>query len=174
MWSYDLGFTVITNVWIQLWLKKKSKTSQRRFQTVHYMSLTNHFQHSLCLGKLRSSKHLQEQYKDMFSPHWGETRSAVVRCCSPWDRSLSSRAVPGQQHPSGAAAVGGSDVSALIHTLLASHLSQHLKRAFPCFISWAVFSQVHCPRYRPDQRKIKNSNNNKPKPVMPLCTAPLI
>lgn len=95
-----------------------------------------------------------------------------MRCCGPWDRSPSSGAPPDPQHPSqAAAAAGGTDVSALINTLLASHLPLHLKRTFPCFISRAIFSQVHCTQYRPDQRKIKNNN---PKTVRPLCATPLM
>ena len=118
------------------------------------------------MGKQWGTPNTSRNSTNVFSPRWRETRSATVRCYGPWDRSPSSGAPPDLQHPSqAAAAAGGSDVSALIDTLLASHLPLHLKRTFPCFISQAIFSQAHCTQYRPDQRKRKNNN---PKTVRPV------
>lgn len=121
---------------------------------------------------MRSSKHFQEQYEYVFSPCWRENRSATVRCCGPWDRSPSSGAPPTcSTHPR----LQQQQVAQMcLHSS-----TPFLPHAYHCI--WrghfhasfqAIFSQVHCTKYRPDQRKIKNNNN--PKTVRPLCTTPLM
>lgn len=65
------------------------------------------------------------------------------------------RCPPDLQHPSqAAAAAGGTDVSAFINTLLASRLTLHLKRTFPCFISSNFLSSaLHKIQAWPEENK---------------------
>lgn len=87
MWSYDLGFTAIIDIWIQLWLKKEPNTSQRRFQIIRY----NHFECFLCFGKRWGAPNSYRNSTEMRLVHTGGKAEGL--CWHPgWPHGCSYRA----------------------------------------------------------------------------------